>query len=629
MGKKLIIMVIPLIALIAIGIFSGNVYALGHYGIGGSVADCNICHDFASGWYNTPGSGNLRWVKSTIEYPAGTPHSVWFVNFSGPANSGILADATSPYNGPCEVCHTALTTTHYRNDGSGTSHYPGTNCITCHPHFLSDIQNYFEPRFVGNQSHFTHLTDPKGPMFGTSNCTYNLGGCHNTNDYGLFGPGSGQDLANTTICNNCHSPTGVFPGASGLDDPVIGAKANWEDGIYKPVTLGFPYELKAGKENWCATCHDNVPASSNANGTGVKAPNVMGNNSQTYGYNVNGHGNKAVKCGDCHDLAVSHLDGNARTYSASAIPNNYRSGYRLNEDMAVPRNGQIHPAAFRLCTNCHVYTDITGGTSNFRDDAKIRQYHEMHLNWWPALIYADSDFDGVGCSSGTCKDSAITCIVCHNVHGANGNQVMIRHGELISTPGTIDKVPALDFHWYEGDGVTPTTVYEESLYGGLRCGLLPDLSVNHVCGGCHPAYPPTYEIKWYRTPGGPLGVTVDAVWTEGFDGTNWVPQASFDPGEAIHYKVRFTTTGAASSYFMRSPAASLAKNTSGAAWSTPLGKTGTLAPDTHEWTWAKTIPGTATQPSGAKVTVRINMLTASGGTLLDYDVKTVTFSIKP
>ena len=617
MSKKYLVFILPLIALMAIGIFSGNVYSLGHYGIGGSVADCNICHDFAGGYYNSPGLGNLRWVKSTIEYPTGTFHPVYFVSFSGPANSGILADATTPINGPCEVCHT--TTSHYRNDGGGTSHYPGTNCITCHPHFLSDIQNYFEPRFEGNQSHYTHLTDPKGPMFGTSNCTYNLGGCHNPGDYTKFGPNPGQDLANTTICDNCHSPLGVFPGAGGLNEPVVGAKANWEDGIYKSVTLGFPYELKDGKENWCGTCHDNVPASSHADGTGIKAPNVMGNSTQTYGYNVNGHGHEDVKCADCHDLAVSHLDGNARTFSASASPNNYRSGYRLNENMSVPRTGQIHPAAFRLCTNCHQYTDITGSTSNFRDDAKIRQYHEMHLNWWPALIYCDSDFNGTGCSSGTCADSAITCIVCHNVHGANGNQVMIRHGELISSPGTTDKVPALDFHWYEADGTTPTTVYEDSLYGGLKCGLLPDISYNRVCGGCHA----TGELKWYRTPGGPLGVTVEAVWTSDYSN---VSKTVFARGEQIRYHVRFTILGSGS-YTMKSPAASKAMQTSGAAWSTPLGKTGTLAPGTYQWTWDKTIPLAATAGSGAKVTVRINMLT--GTTLLDYDVQTTLFSIAP
>jgi hypothetical protein len=196
---------------------------------------------------------------------------------------------------------------------------------------------------------------------------------------------------------------------------------------------------------------------------------------------------------------------------------------------------------------------------------------------------------------------------------------MIRHGELISTP-TMDKVPALDFHWYEGDGVTPTTVFEDSYYGGLKCGLMPDISYNHVCGGCHG----TGELKWYRTPGGPLGVTVDAVWTSDYSD---VAKTVFAVGEQIRYHVRFTIIGAGS-YFMKSPTGtSKAMQTSGAAWSTPLGKTGTLAAGTHEWTWDKTIPPGATPGSGAKVTVRINMLTGSGGTLLDFDKKTYNFSI--
>jgi hypothetical protein len=485
--------------------------------------------------------------------------------------------------------------------------------MPCHPHFGSDIDNYFKATFVGTQSHYTHLTDPKGPMLGTSNCTYNLGGCHNTGDYTKFGPDPGQTITSTTVCDNCHSPSGVFPGAGGLNDPVIGAKANWVDGIYSAVTTGFPYELRSGKENWCATCHDNVPASSKSDGTGVKAPNVMGNSSQTYGYNVNGHGAEGYVCADCHDLAVTHLDGNARTYRASASPNNYRSGYRLNTDMAVPRAGQVYPAAFRLCINCHQYSEITGVTSNFRDDLSGLQFHEMHLNWWPAFDSADTDFNGT-------IDSAITCIACHNVHGANGNAVMIRHGELIS------KVPALDFNWYKGDGVTQTTVLDESLYGGLLCGLLPDVSYNDVCAGCHG----TGQLKWYRTPGGPLGVNVEAVWTEGFDGENWFSKRDFAVNEQVRYAVRFTIIGTAPSYFIKSPGTvSKAFNTSGAAWTTKLPKTDTLSAETYNWYWPSTIPQGATPGSGAKVTIKIVMLNAQGGTVLSSDKLSFTFNILP
>jgi hypothetical protein len=301
-------------------------------------------------------------------------------------------------------------------------------------------------------------------------------------DYSLFA--DGQPLATTAVCDSCHSAGGFY---DGVNDAVIGAKPNWQDGVYEQAGD----TLKPGKEDWCAGCHDDGSAVIN----GVSAPNVMGDN-VTYGYNASGHGRQAfggIECVGCHDLILVHVDDNARTYSAAM--DNYRPGYRLNADMVVPRNGEPGPLAFRLCTNCHVYADIIGPDSNFRDDVTGLQYHEKHLEDWPTEIAADSDFDGTGCSTGTCRDSAITCIICHNAHGSP-TPAMIRHGELISTPGTTDKVPALDFEWYKADGSTPTSLINESRYGSLVCGETPDVSVNHVCAGCHI----TGRLNYYRAP---------------------------------------------------------------------------------------------------------------------------------
>jgi len=582
-----------------------NVCALGHYGIPGTfVGGCDVCHDFINGGY-APSPGNLRWVKDEIEWPPGTTHSpVKFTKLSEavPGADGTMADGDpAKLDGPCEVCHHKANVNYHSGDiDDGKVHFDGQHCTTCHPHFADDMVNYFEPRFIGTQSHTTHFTDPKGPLMQEKRpddyCTFY---CHLETDYSRFN--DGEPLASTTVCDVCHSPDGALDGSAE-------GKAKWEDGVYE----SNGYELKAGNENWCGTCHDD--GTSNING--VDAPNVMGDNT-TYGYNPSGHGEYAVLCKDCHDFAVTHTDGDARTYLAAS--DNYRDGYRLNEDMAVPRNGEIHPQAFRLCTNCHVYTDITGPDSNFRDDGKSMQFHEMHLNWWPAFIFSDSDFDGVGCSAGICKDSAMTCINCHNVHGSP-TEPMMRHGELISTPGTSDKVPALDFRWYKADGVTQTMVLAESLCGGLVCGLIPDVSVNHVCAGCHA----TGELKWYRTPGGPLGVTVEAVWTSNLANTT---KTVFAPNEDIRYHVRFKIVGAGS-YFVKA-ADSKAKSTSGTVWKTELKKNATLSAGTYEWTWDKTIPGTATPGSGAKLVVLIKMLDAPGGTLLSKDKKTSTFSIAP
>ena len=62
-----------------------------------------------------------------------------------------------------------------------------------------------------------------------------------------------QPFATTTMCDDCHSPNGAF---DGVDDPTIGAKANWADGVYEADGV----TLKSGKEKWCAGCHDDGPA---------------------------------------------------------------------------------------------------------------------------------------------------------------------------------------------------------------------------------------------------------------------------------------------------------------------------------------------------------------------------------
>jgi sugar lactone lactonase YvrE len=43
------------------------------------------------------------------------------------------------YDGICEICHTQ--TTYYRNDGSGTEHNAGSNCLDCHSHWNGFMPN--------------------------------------------------------------------------------------------------------------------------------------------------------------------------------------------------------------------------------------------------------------------------------------------------------------------------------------------------------------------------------------------------------------------------------------------------------------------------------------------------------
>ncbi len=442
-------------------------------------------------------------------------------------------------NGVCQVCHTDQANpnnpTHWRANGIGADHYnnysEGCNnakgCTQCHSHTNGFFHGgdceechghdpgyeYSPGKFNQGKgtyiSHSTHTEndsdDLKGPYITI------CGGCHDISNLpyfksGIDSNGDGKyNLSETDVCNDCHSPGGAY---DGVNDSVIGAKKNWCQGVYEGNIL------RTEKENWCLGCHDDVPANIN-----VPAPNVAGDN-VNYGYNVTGHGiygNPSITClgsqsqFGCHNALIRHTDGNTQTYAASL--NNYKSGYRLAEGMAIPRNGQSGAAAFKLCFKCHDSTPLlteTSSETNFRDDIKIDpesgvapwNYHWEHLK----VAYStrggwDSDWDWPGgtCSEPPfqCSDSSISCTACHNIHGSPcivGTSIvsctdpfknpMIRHGELISTD-TMDRVPAFQFHWYDGTG-NPVTDFNNSWKGGLRVGNPTDIDYNHVCWGCHP-----------------------------------------------------------------------------------------------------------------------------------------------
>lgn len=641
MSKKYLILMIPLIALITMGFLSGNVYSLGHFkdqsGIGGSVEDCNICHEFDVGFYENPDPGyNLRWVKRQIEWPPGSGifHNVKFTKFSDsdPSPDGTLADGNDGLlDGACEVCHTQ--TSYHTNTGDGTDHYDANNCTACHPHFTDDVLNYFSPTFVGGQSHFTHFEDPKGPMLGTDAC---FTACHlSSSDFKKFK--DNQPVETTNVCNACHSAGGSFNGVGDMDpgnpnSVAYGAKYNWEDGIYEPAVDPelWPSRLKAGKENWCAGCHDNGSSVVKS----VSAPNVMGNN-VTYGYNVTGHGRDSLnykKCGDCHDLTAVHTDTNSRTYSASL--SNYQSGYRLKTEMAIPRFMQYGPSAFRLCLDCHRYTDIVGPASDFRQGDK--NLHEIHVGeGLRGIIAWDSDWEtpaSAVCSEDECADSAMSCTACHNVHGSPcllGSSIvacdtplktpMIRHGELISTPGTQDKVPALKFNWYDGNN-NPTTNFDSTGGGGvLCCNQSPyNLPFNHVCWGCHQI---CGEVKYYRL------ITVKDVWTTDTSNT---PKTTFHPGDSIRYHVRFTVSGQNPPYYVQ--AQGVAQKTDGTGPKQTFLKSQNLALGTYEWTEDKLIPSTVVVPPEgipARITITVGSFSYPGGSLLAHDAKEALFFILP
>ncbi|MEW6219311.1 MAG: cytochrome c3 family protein [Thermodesulfobacteriota bacterium] len=423
-------------------------------------------------------------IKDQIRTPNSGRQTVRFFNTTGP-NSYADGDASS--DGVCEVCHTR--TTHFRNDGSAPDQLhsnvgggqAGRNCVACHAHANGFAHGggaggggceschghdggFGGPGSGGKGSFFSHSThtesdadDAKGPALA-------CGDCHNTSAFPSFKDGAAS-LAVTTVCDPCHSPGGTY---DGVGDPEVGAKANWDAGIYAADGVS----LKPGKEKWCATCHDEEPSVIQ----GVSAPHVIGDEDGAYTYGTGwgfyktGHGlpaaqaypskggqfpplmvngsSRAVECGSCHDLASRHIDGVARTYGTQAVtPTGYRQGYRLKmidgkEPMEVPKTpwGENTFDDYLLCFQCHDSTpflDPVDERSNMAQrstgNASLKVGHYYHL--------ASIGWQGWRSDWRSTVNSGVSCTQCHNVHGSKA-YAMLSDGSLTGT------APGLEFFYY-------------------------------------------------------------------------------------------------------------------------------------------------------------------------------------
>jgi predicted CXXCH cytochrome family protein len=246
------------------------------------VADCNVCHaHHGEGPPNYVETGNLGLIDNVISTPISGDKAVTFP--SGGA-SDYISDA-SPWEGVCQVCHTD--TDYYQNNGTspGGTHNAGSDCTTCHIHegeFLHggdcetchghDAGYEYEPGKFSEgagtyKSHSTHSENDSDDLMGPN---ITCGDCHDTNNYPNFK--DGQPLETTTACDDCHSPGGHF---DGVDAAAVGAKNNWAAGVYN----GAGDDLEAGKEQWCATCHDDASdtdTNESALIDGVYAPGIAG-----------------------------------------------------------------------------------------------------------------------------------------------------------------------------------------------------------------------------------------------------------------------------------------------------------------------------------------------------------------
>ncbi|OEU75632.1 MAG: hypothetical protein BA864_02630 [Desulfuromonadales bacterium C00003093] len=483
-----------------------------------SGTGCMVCHGGHE--YDAGGNPNYFMLKKQITLV--TPKSgieetvnLNYTNYPTPANWGGL----------CQQCHT-LSAGHDADSNCkdchshtiGFSHGVGSTgdgCAECHGH---DAGTNYDPDMTapyaagatasqGNgtfQSHSTHTEtaggDAKGPGIYCNDC-------HDINNFPYFKSGTDgnadgkYNLAETDVCDTCHSPGGTY---DGIDDVVIGAKSIWSTGAYTGTDSNV---LVAGKEKWCASCHDEEPSVI----SGVAAPNVIGDEDGNYtygtgwGYYMTGHGltadetfpskggvetlsGRAVECDSCHDYATVHVDGEPRTYddgdSSSIDSSIYRLGYRLKlidgqEPLKVPRPfGTANTVdSFRTCfqVGCHdsgPFIDSGNMNTNLVTDGSNR--HEYHLH--VINLRFASDWSGA-------YNSSMTCVNCHNVHGST-RLAMVRDGKLT------DREPGLQI-WYKNDNITfapygPTPPEPEDLPLPASDGTawIGASSIN-LCSHCH------------------------------------------------------------------------------------------------------------------------------------------------
>ena len=497
---------------------------------------CNKCHA------NTTADGT---TISSLSYHVNKVFNV---------NAGGGATFTYAYNAAGGSCSSI--SCHF----NGTAQWGTTiACGSCHPATGGTMTS---------GSHPAHLADARGPNADCDSChgTGAATGQHTGHANGVTDFSDGNALASTTACNTCHSPGGTY---DGVNNAVFGAKGNWALRVYSSNSI------RAGKEKWCASCHDESPSVI----SGVTASNVVGNESGAYtygtgwGYYKTGHGlpsggkypasggvtaGAAVECGGCHDNTTGHIDGLARTYddgeSTTLDPSYYRQGYRLKlvdagqgtgttgrEPLLVPAPVTTANSAnnHRLCVDCHAagpFVDSGDMNTNLVTDGVNR--HEYHLKSTGTGRRVSADWSNTAaCSSDwTQCNSRMTCTSCHNVHGST-RLAMINDGKLVA------REPGLNY-WYYTSGLvtfdsppdtepTPVSLPLTASAGTVWSGG----SSSNLCSHCHGN---TWLTTESRAPFQNVAVAPTLAWT----GTAGYASDGVNPdtaggGSSFTFRVRY------------------------------------------------------------------------------------------
>ncbi|MGA1874249.1 MAG: cytochrome c3 family protein [bacterium] len=305
----------------------------------------------------------------------------------------------------------------------------GMPCTDCHLHNRMAVP---KSQRSGPETHAFHfkglLTEgeesviPSRKLYVSDNPERKCDFCHPSDL--LFRDGrlvfhDGKTFDQTTVCDTCHSRQGFYDGVNGRYQAIIsqdhGAKDCWKEGVYREVmneSGAIETGFRPGKEAWCIGCHDDEPSRlSNPDlpeQSWVKAPNIAGDKSGTYGFYLSGHGlpgqysyqlsgrsGAGLLCTDCHSLSKPHIvnDQRGKTNNQTWQAN----GYRLKLTMVLPRRSeQYHSSDFNLCFSCHEEASIIGLPPGYRDYTNNHNpYVNLDVDEFAVTRFSNADPAGV------------------------------------------------------------------------------------------------------------------------------------------------------------------------------------------------------------------------------------------
>jgi len=229
----------------------------------------------------------------------------------------------------------------------------------------------------------------------------------------------GKTLAETTVCDTCHSRKGYYDGVNGYS-PVVssfdhGAKDSWEGGVYEEVTVKgkSDWQLRPGKEAWCLGCHDDQPSRIQNPDLDAKlwvlAPNVAGDQGRKWGFEISGHGlptsasyqqsgkaGAGMACTGCHSPVAKHIV-NSKREKKSNFKQWQANKFRLKLKMELPRRSEeFRTSDFELCFSCHDPASVIGLPPGYYDYTKdYNPYVNLDISKSPMTRYSNAGRQGL------------------------------------------------------------------------------------------------------------------------------------------------------------------------------------------------------------------------------------------